>query len=145
MSTVESRSGIAHWSGGSIFAGASGRSAEVTNPATGVMSGEVALASVEDARVVVDAAAAAFPDFSELLNVRKAELAAITTAEHGKVLSEALGDGQDVVEFDCCIPYLPAGVLNVLQGDTMAVDELLTNKKVKSFSFVRSTPIAEYV
>ena len=40
---------------------------------------------------------------------------------------------------------LPAGVFNVLQGDKTAVDELLTNPKIKSISFVGSTPIAQYV
>jgi malonate-semialdehyde dehydrogenase (acetylating)/methylmalonate-semialdehyde dehydrogenase len=40
---------------------------------------------------------------------------------------------------------LPPGVFNVLQGDKTAVDELLTNPKVKSVSFVGSTPIAQYV
>jgi malonate-semialdehyde dehydrogenase (acetylating)/methylmalonate-semialdehyde dehydrogenase len=40
---------------------------------------------------------------------------------------------------------LPAGVFNVLQGDKVAVDELLTNKAVKAISFVGSTPIAQYV
>ena len=61
---------------------------------------QVALASVEDARAVIDAAAAAFPawrdtslakrtqvlfNFRELLNARKGELAEIITTEHGKV------------------------------------------------------------
>ena len=40
---------------------------------------------------------------------------------------------------------LPPGVFNVLQGDKTAVDELLTNKAIKSVSFVGSTPIAQYV
>ncbi len=40
---------------------------------------------------------------------------------------------------------LPPGVFNVLQGDKTAVDELLTNPKIKSISFVGSTPIARYV
>jgi len=40
---------------------------------------------------------------------------------------------------------LPPGVFNVLQGDKTAVDELLTNPKIKSVSFVGSTPIAQYV
>ncbi|MBY6481594.1 CoA-acylating methylmalonate-semialdehyde dehydrogenase, partial [Rhodococcus sp. BP-252] len=40
---------------------------------------------------------------------------------------------------------LPAGVFNVLQGDKLAVDELLENKKIKAISFVGSTPIAQYV
>ncbi|MDT5018232.1 MAG: malonate-semialdehyde dehydrogenase (acetylating) / methylmalonate-semialdehyde dehydrogenase [Mycobacterium sp.] len=40
---------------------------------------------------------------------------------------------------------LPPGVFNVLQGDKTAVDEILTNPRVKSVSFVGSTPIAQYV
>src|SRR4029079_19193421 len=40
---------------------------------------------------------------------------------------------------------LPPGVFNVLQGDKVAVDELLTNKAVTAISFVGSTPIAQYV
>src|SRR6202163_2216471 len=40
---------------------------------------------------------------------------------------------------------LPPGVFNMLQGDKTAVDELLTNKAIKSVSFVGSTPIAQYV
>ena len=40
---------------------------------------------------------------------------------------------------------LPDGVFNVLQGDKIAVDELLTNPMVQSISFVGSTPIAKYV
>ncbi|MCF6391695.1 CoA-acylating methylmalonate-semialdehyde dehydrogenase, partial [Mycobacterium sp. MBM] len=200
---------------------------------------QVALGSVADARAVIDAAAAAFPAwrdtslanrvrvlfaFRELLNQRKGELAEIITSEHGKVVSDALGEvarGQEVVEFACGIPHLlkggftenastkvdvysirqplgpvgiispfnfpamvpmwffpvaiacgntvilkpsekdpsaslwlaalwkeaglPDGVFNVLQGDKTVVDELLTNPKVKSISFVGSTPIAQYV
>src|SRR5262245_21215660 len=109
------------------FAGASGSTAPVTNPAAGVVTGQVALASVNDARAVIDAADAAFPAwrdtslarrtqvlfaFRELLNARKNELAAIITSEHGKVLSDALGEvgrGQEVVEFACGIPHLLKG------------------------------------
>jgi malonate-semialdehyde dehydrogenase (acetylating)/methylmalonate-semialdehyde dehydrogenase len=40
---------------------------------------------------------------------------------------------------------LPDGVFNVLQGDKVAVDELLTNSHVQAISFVGSTPIAKYV
>ncbi|GAB2756976.1 CoA-acylating methylmalonate-semialdehyde dehydrogenase [Amycolatopsis magusensis] len=40
---------------------------------------------------------------------------------------------------------LPAGVLNVLHGDKVAVDGLLENPDVKAISFVGSTPIARYV
>ncbi|WP_264035217.1 aldehyde dehydrogenase family protein, partial [Mycolicibacterium aurum] len=106
---------ISHWVNNEAFAGASSATAAVTNPATGETTGQVALASVEDARVVIDAAAAAFPQwrdtslakrtqilfkFRELLNERKGELAEIITSEHGKVVSDALGEvsrGQEVV------------------------------------------------
>lgn len=95
---------IAHWLDGKPFAGTSEDTATVTNPATGQITGRLALANLEDARAVIDAAAAAFPawrdtslarrtqvlfSFRELLNARKGELAEIITAEHGKVLSDA--------------------------------------------------------
>jgi len=230
---------VQHWSDGKAYAGTSGVTAPVTNPATGAVRVQLAMASVQDAQHVIDAAAAAFPAwrdtslakrtaiifrFRELLNERKPELAKLITAEHGKVLSDALGEisrGQEVVEFACGMPHLlkggmtenastkvdvtsirqplgpvgiitpfnfpamvpmwffpvaiaagntvvlkpsekdpsasiwmaqlwaeaglPAGVFNVLQGDKTAVDELLTNPKIKSISFVGSTPIAQYV
>ncbi|WAM19720.1 CoA-acylating methylmalonate-semialdehyde dehydrogenase (plasmid) [Rhodococcus sp. JS3073] len=118
---------IAHWFDNKPFIGTSGNTAPVTNPATGAVTGQVALASVEDARAVIDAAAAAFPawrdtslakrtqvifKFRELLNARKGELAEIITAEHGKVVSDALGEvsrGQEVVEFACGMPHLLKG------------------------------------
>ncbi|WP_433609750.1 CoA-acylating methylmalonate-semialdehyde dehydrogenase [Prescottella agglutinans] len=118
---------IAHWSDGKGFAGTSGNTAPVTNPATGAVTGQVALASVEDSRTVIAAASAAFPawrdsslarrtavlfKFRELLNERKQELAEIITSEHGKVLSDALGEvsrGQEVVEFACGIAHLLKG------------------------------------
>ena len=86
---------ITHWINNKPYPGAGGTTAPVTNPATGEVTGEVALASVEDARAVIDAAAAAFPawrdtslakrgailfNFRELLNARKGELAKIITA-----------------------------------------------------------------
>ncbi len=40
---------------------------------------------------------------------------------------------------------LPAGVLNIVNGDKEAVDVLLTDERVQSVSFVGSTPIAEYI
>ena len=116
-----------HWRNGASFEGSGGRFADVTNPATGEVSAQLALASADDVNEVVLAAAAAFPAwrdtslarrtqilfaFRELLNARKPELAAIITAEHGKVLSDALGEvsrGQEVVEFACGIPHLLKG------------------------------------
>jgi malonate-semialdehyde dehydrogenase (acetylating) / methylmalonate-semialdehyde dehydrogenase len=40
---------------------------------------------------------------------------------------------------------LPAGVLNVVNGDKEAVDALLYDPRVQAISFVGSTPIAEYI
>ena len=117
---------ITHWINNKAFEG-SGSKQPVTNPATGEVTGQVALATVEDARAVIDAAVAAFPawrdtslakrgailfNFRELLNARKGELAEIITSEHGKVVSDALGEvsrGQEVVEFACGIPHLLKG------------------------------------
>ncbi|MHA7599356.1 CoA-acylating methylmalonate-semialdehyde dehydrogenase [Alicycliphilus sp. T452] len=40
---------------------------------------------------------------------------------------------------------LPPGVLNVVNGDKLAVDTLLADPRVKAVSFVGSTPIAEHI
>lgn len=118
---------VGHWVDNAPFDGTSDAVAPITNPATGAVSGSVRLASAEDARAVIAAATRAFPSwrdtslakrtavlfrFRELLNERKHELAAIITAEHGKVLSDALGEvsrGQEVVEFACGMPHLLKG------------------------------------
>jgi len=228
-----------HWMNGASYEGSGGRFSDVTNPATGEVSAQLALASEADVDAVVAAAKAAFPGwrdtslarrtqvmfaFRELLNARQEELAAIITSEHGKVLSDALGEvarGQEVVEFACGMPHLvkgaftenastkvdvhsvrqplgvvgiiapfnfpamvpmwffpiaiaagntvvvkpsekvpsaalwmaalwqeaglPDGVFNVLNGDKVAVDGLLTHPDVASISFVGSTPVARYV
>jgi malonate-semialdehyde dehydrogenase (acetylating)/methylmalonate-semialdehyde dehydrogenase len=124
---MEMTNTIGHWINNKAYPGTSGATAPVTNPATGEITGELSLGSVEDARAVIDAAAAAFPawrdtslakrtqilfTFRELLNTRKGELAEIITSEHGKVVSDALGEvsrGQEVVEFACGIPHLLKG------------------------------------
>jgi len=118
---------IPHWVDGAQRPGSSGRTAPVTDPATGEVTGEVALASVADVDAAVEAATRAFPRwrdtslarrsaiifrFRELLNARKPELAQLITAEHGKVLDDALGEvsrGQEVVEYACGIPSLMRG------------------------------------
>lgn len=119
---------VTHYIDGSFTAPDKGaRKGEIFDPATGEVSGFVDFATVD----VVDAAVAAgvkgFAEwrttslakrvqtlfaFRELLNARKEELAAIITAEHGKVLSDALGEvtrGLEVVEFACGIPHLLKG------------------------------------
>ena len=40
---------------------------------------------------------------------------------------------------------LPAGILNVVQGDKVAVDTILTDPRIQAVGFVGSTPIAEYI
>ena len=117
---------IGHWVGGQPLAGG-GRHAEVFDPATGKVSGRVALAGEAEVDAAVRAAAAAFPAwaatpplrrarvlfrFKELLDRHTDELAALITAEHGKVLSDAQGEvtrGLEVVEFACGIPQLLKG------------------------------------
>lgn len=228
-----------HWVAGAGHEGTSDRFSDVTDPATGEVTASLALASTTDVDAAVAAATSAYPGwrdtslarrtqvlfrFRELLNERADELAALITAEHGKVLADARGEvarGQEVVEFACGIPHLlkgaftenastrvdvssirqplgpvaiispfnfpamvpmwffpiaiaagntvvlkpsekvpsaalwlarlwaeaglPDGVFNVVNGDKVAVDRLLTHPDVKSVSFVGSTPIARYV
>ena len=118
---------ITHFVNGNSWNGKADRTGEVFNPATGEITGHVDFASVAVADEVVGAAQKAFEEwrgtslakrtqilfaFREILNARKEEVAALITAEHGKVLSDALGEvtrGQEVVEFACGIPYLLKG------------------------------------
>jgi malonate-semialdehyde dehydrogenase (acetylating)/methylmalonate-semialdehyde dehydrogenase len=118
---------IDHWIDGRIVAGASGRAADVFNPATGTVSGRVALASAGEVAAAVASAKAAFPawadtpplrrarvmfKFLELLNRHRDELARAITAEHGKVFTDAQGEvtrGIEIVEFSCGIPQLLKG------------------------------------
>ena len=230
---------LSHWINGAQVASKSGRTAPVFDPALGVQTKNVALANEAEIEAAIAAAAASFPawrdtsitkrqqvvfKFRELLNARKGELAEIITSEHGKVVSDALGEvqrGLEVVELATGFPHiikgdfsenvstgidvystkqalgvvgiispfnfpamvpmwffpiaiavgntvvlkpsekdpsaalwmaelwkeagLPDGVFNVLQGDKLAVDGLLTHPEVKAISFVGSTPIAQYI
>ena len=118
---------ISHYIGGRIVEGSSGRCGPVYEPALGKQTGEVDFASAEEVDVAVTAAAAAFPGWRaaslarrsevlfrvrELLDSHRRDLAAIITAEHGKVLSDAMGEiarGLENVEFACGIPSLLTG------------------------------------
>ncbi|MFI0374450.1 CoA-acylating methylmalonate-semialdehyde dehydrogenase [Actinomadura sp. 1N219] len=120
---------IGHWVDGKEFLGSSGDTTPVMNPATGQVTGRVSMADAADARVAIASAKAAFAAwrdlsltrrtqivfrFRELLDRRKPELAKLITAEHGKVLSDALGEisrGQEVVEFACGMPHLLKGAM----------------------------------
>lgn len=230
---------VGHHIGGRAVASRSGRRQPVYNPATGAVARQVALGSADEVGAAVAAAKAAFPawadtppirrarvlnNFLALLNQHKDTLAAMITAEHGKVFTDAQGEvsrGIDIVEFACGIPQLlkgdytdqvstgidnwtlrqplgvvagitpfnfpcmvpcwmfpvalacgntfvlkpserdpsaslfmaellkeaglPDGVFNVVQGDKVVVDALLTHPDVKALSFVGSTPIAQYI
>jgi malonate-semialdehyde dehydrogenase (acetylating)/methylmalonate-semialdehyde dehydrogenase len=230
---------IGHHIAGRVTAGTSGRRQAVWNPATGAVARQVVLASADDVHAAVAAAQAAFPAWAEtpplrrarilnkflqLLNEERDTLAAMITAEHGKVFTDAQGEvtrGIEIVEFACGAPQLlktdftdqvgtgidnwvlrqplgvvagitpfnfpvmvpmwmfpvalacgntfvlkpserdpspslyiaellkraglPDGVFNVVQGDKLAVDTLLTHPDVKAISFVGSTPIAQYI
>ena len=116
-----------NWINGKATESTSGRSAAVYDPALGVETRRVGLSSRAELDEAVEVAKAAFPAwrdaslakrqqvmfaFRELLNARKGELAELITAEHGKVLSDALGEitrGQEIVEFATGIPHLMKG------------------------------------
>ena len=230
---------ISHWVNGSMVSDKPERTGEIFNPATGEVSGTVAFADAATVDKIVNISEKAFEQwrhasltkrtqvlfsFRELVNKNKEKIAALITAEHGKVLSDAQGEvtrGLEVVEFACGIPHLlkggfseevstgvdvysirqplgpvaiispfnfpamvpmwffpialacgntvivkpsekdpsaimfiaellkeaglPDGVFNVIHGDKVAVDALLNHPKIKSISFVGSTPIAKYV
>ena len=125
---------ITHWIGGRSVAGASGRFANVYNPATGRIQARVPLAGQEELERAVASCAEAFPAWSAQPPLRRArvlfrfrdlleshldELAAILTSEHGKVLSDAKGEvtrGMEVVEFATGIPQLLKGEFSEMVG-----------------------------
>ena len=118
---------VGHVIGGVAAAGRGGRRLPVFNPSTGAVARQVRLAEVEDVDAAVAAAQAAQPAWADmppirrarvlnhflaLLNQHKDTLAAMITAEHGKVFTDAQGEvtrGIDIVEFACGIPQLLKG------------------------------------
>ena len=118
---------ISHWIDGKVVESTSGNSAPVYDPATGVQTGAVDLASVGEVDAAVAAAKAAFPEWRatslskraevmfrmrELVDANRKEIAARLTAEHGKVLSDSLGEvarGLENIEYACGIPQLLKG------------------------------------
>ena len=118
---------VQHVIGGRRSGGIGRRTAEVFDPATGQAARRVVLGAAADVDAAVQAATAALPGwaattplararvmfkFRELLESHSKELAAIITAEHGKVLSDAAGEvvrGLEVVEFAAGIPDLLKG------------------------------------
>ena len=118
---------ISHWIGGRVVEGQSGRSGPVYNPALGRQTGEVDFATREEIDLAVQTAREAFPAWRamslsrrtalfftirELFDHHREDIARLLTAEHGKVLSDALGEvarGLEVIEYCCGIPELLKG------------------------------------
>jgi malonate-semialdehyde dehydrogenase (acetylating)/methylmalonate-semialdehyde dehydrogenase len=118
---------LSHFIAGARVAGRSGRFGNVFDPAIGDVRAHVPLASAEDVAIAVAAAKNAFPSWAlttplrrarvlfrlkELIERNAAELAALISAEHGKVTEDAKGSlqrGLEVVEFACGMPHLLKG------------------------------------
>jgi malonate-semialdehyde dehydrogenase (acetylating)/methylmalonate-semialdehyde dehydrogenase len=118
---------ISHWIGGRLVEGGSGRSGPVYNPALGQQTGAVDFATPQEVDHAVQAAREAFESWRamslskrtaiffqirELVHDRQEEIARFLTAEHGKVLSDAMGEvarGLEVIEYCCGIPELLKG------------------------------------
>jgi len=118
---------VRHWIGGRLVEGRSGREGPVFDPATGRQAKWVDFASADEVATAVAAAKAAFPSWRatslskrtevmfrirNLVEARRHDLAALLTAEHGKVPSDALGEiarGLENLEFACGIPNLLKG------------------------------------
>jgi len=124
MRAFQDTTEVVHFVNGAGWTGEGSRTEAVYNPATGSEARRVRLACPEDVDIAVSGAQRAFAAWSqtppirrarilfrflELMNRYRNELAAIITAEHGKVFSDALGEvmrGIDVIEFACGIPQL---------------------------------------
>ena len=118
---------IGHFIGGERVLPADARTQAVYDPATGAVARQLHLGTADDVAAAGAAARRAFPAWADtppirrarvlnrflaLLNEHRDELAAMITAEHGKVFSDAQGEvmrGIDVVEFACGIPQLLKG------------------------------------
>ncbi|CAG2147102.1 CoA-acylating methylmalonate-semialdehyde dehydrogenase [Cupriavidus plantarum] len=118
---------VGHFINNEHVAALSDRAQPVFNPATGETARTVALGGSAEVQAAVAAASAAFPAwadtpplrrarvmqrFLQLMNENRDQLAAIITAEHGKVFSDAQGEvtrGIEVIEFACGIPQLLKG------------------------------------
>jgi len=121
---------VNNWIDGKLQDPDSDRWADVSDSATGEKCAQVVMSSVADVDAALTAAKAALPGWSrtpvlrrarvmfklkELIERDRAEIAALITQEHGKVLHDADGSiqrGLEVVEFACGIPHLIKGDYN---------------------------------
>jgi malonate-semialdehyde dehydrogenase (acetylating)/methylmalonate-semialdehyde dehydrogenase len=115
---------IGHYLDGEVQHSGTERYNDVFNPATGEVTGQVALATAATVDAAVASALKAFPAWAEQSSLRRArvmfkfkelldqhhdELAQIISREHGKVCSDAKGEvtrGIEIVEFACGAPSL---------------------------------------
>ena len=154
---------IPHWIDGKEHLGEGSRTADVTDPATGRISAQVRLASAPDVDAAVSAGVGAFAAwrdtslsrrvkvlfaFRDLLHSRQRELADLISAEHGKVVDDALGEvgrGLEVVEFACGAPQLLHGRAsqNVSTGvDVLSIRQPLgTVAVISPFNFPAMVPL----
>ncbi len=118
---------LSHWIGGKLVPGESGRTGPVFNPATGEQTYEVDFASVDEVDQAVDAAREAFASWRrtslskradlmfrirETIHEHRADIARLITEQHGKVLSDAMGEvarGLENIEFATGVPHLLKG------------------------------------
>jgi len=118
---------ISHWIDGKVVEGTSGRSGVIWQPATGEQQASVDLASAAEVSAAIAVAKAAFPAWRatnlsrraevmfrmrELVDANRKEIASLLSSEHGKVLSDALGEvarGLENIEFACGVPNLMKG------------------------------------
>ncbi len=118
---------IQNFINGQVSASHSQRFSPVFNPATGEQTKQVVLSDEAETTAAIIAAEQAFPawsktsplkrarvmfSFKALLEANKEKLAALISSEHGKVLSDAMGEvtrGLEVVEYACGIPHLQKG------------------------------------
>lgn len=153
---------ISHFINGATTA-PSKRSGPVYNPALGEQTAEVSLASADEVAGAIEAAKAAFVDWSEttplnrsrilfrfkmLLEERLDELAEVISAEHGKVFEDARGEvvrGMEVVEFACGIPHLLKGEITEQVGrgvDAWSVNQPLgVVAGISPFNFPAMVPM----
>jgi len=104
-----------------------GRTADLFNPSTGQIIGQVELADRATVQQAIDAAKAAFPAwrntpaakraqvmfrFKQLLEQHESAIAQLISTEHGKTLEDAAGElkrGIENVEFACAAPEILKG------------------------------------
>jgi malonate-semialdehyde dehydrogenase (acetylating)/methylmalonate-semialdehyde dehydrogenase len=154
---------VSHFINGRRTAGRSGRTHTVYNPATSQQSGSVDLAGSDEVREAVAAARAAFPKWADTTPLRRVrvlnrflrivedrinDLATVITSEHGKVLTDSVGEiqrGLEVVEFAIGAPHLLKGEVTENVGtkvDSMSVRQPLgVAAGITPFNFPAMVPM----